>query len=161
MAAGCADAKAPFNTGEGGFAVQHISRVAFKKSRKFFKYIEMSSLEITLYKIIPGVRFKNRFLDTIKDRKIADGKQDLYLFCKDNHVFYTIDWSADLKHFPKQGELTDEFGHIILQIGSGLYGLKKHTTDGSLEFNWTRFQKIMSFCRAIEIKLAQGAKQSG
>ncbi len=161
MAAGCADAKAPFNTGEGWFSVHHIPRVQFKKSRKFFKYIEMSSLEKTLYKMIPGVRMKNRYLDLLKNNKIADNKSDLYLFCKDNYVFYTIDWSADLKYFPKKDELGDEFGHVIFQIGSGLYGLKKHTKDGSIEFNWTRFQKIMSFCRAIEIKLAQGAKQSG
>ena len=67
----------------------------------------------------------------------------------------------NLKHFPKPEELTDEFGHIIFQIGSGLYGLRKHTTDGSIEFDWDRFKKITSFCRAIEIKLAQGAKQSG
>jgi len=121
----------------------------------------MSSLETSIYKLVPGIRMKNRYLDLLKNNKIADGKQDLYLFCKDSFVFYTIDWSADLKHFPKQWELTDEFGHVILQIGSWLYGLKKHTTDGSIEFNWTRFQKIMSFCRAIEIKLAQWAKQSG
>jgi glutamate synthase domain-containing protein 2 len=76
-------------------------------------------------------------------------------------VFYTIDWSASLSEFPKPQELTDEHGHIIFQIGSGLYGLRKHTTDGSIEFNWDRFQKIASFCRAFEIKLAQGAKQSG
>jgi len=39
-------------------------------------------------------------------------------------------------------------------------GLKKHTKDWSIEFNWDRFQKIMTFCSAIEIKLAQWAKQS-
>ena len=161
MAAGCADAKAPFNTWEGGFAIQHIPRVKFKKSRKFFKHVSMSPLEIAIYKIIPGIRFKNRFLDILKDSKIAENKSDLYLFCKDSYVFYTIDWSADLKHFPKKSEFTDEFGHVILQIGSGLYGLRKHTNDGSIEFNWDRFKKIMSFCQAIEIKLAQGAKQSG
>lgn len=89
----------------------------------------MSSLEISLYKIIPGIRLKNRYLDLLKNTKIADNKSDLYLFCKEKYVFYTIDWSADIKHFPKPGELTDEFGHIIFQIGSGLYGLRKHTTD--------------------------------
>lgn len=104
---------------------------------------------------------KNRYLDFLKTKYITDGKYDLYLFCPKEFVFYTIDWSADLKHFPKPGELSDEFGHIIFQIGSGLYGLRKHTDDGSIEFDWDRFKKITSFCRAIEIKLAQGAKQSG
>ena len=76
-------------------------------------------------------------------------------------VFYTIDWAADLKHFPKPGTLSDEFGQIILQIGSGLYGLRKARKDDVIEFDWDRFQKITSFCSAIEIKLAQGAKQTG
>jgi len=76
-------------------------------------------------------------------------------------VFYTIDWEADLKHFPKPEELTDEYGRIIFQVGSGLYGLRKKTPDGSFEFDYDRFQKISSFSRAIEIKLAQGAKQTG
>ena len=59
-----------------------------------------------------------------------------------------------LEFFPKPWELSDDFGQIIFQIGSALNWLKKHTTDWSIEFNWDRFKKIMSFCRAIEIKLS-------
>ena len=161
MAAGCADAKAPFNTGEGGFAVQHIPRVPFSPDKKFFKYIKISSFFKVLYTFTLWVRMKNYMIDLFGKYYIKDGKQDLYLFCPKHIAFYTIDWEAPLSSFPKAGELTDEFGHIIFQIGSGLYGLKKHTTDGSIEFNRDRFKKITSFCRAIEIKLAQGAKQSG
>lgn len=161
MAAGCADAKAPFNTWEWGFSVHHIPRVPFSKEKKFFKYKEMWSFAKLLHKLTPWVRFKNRFLDAWKNKYIEWGKQDLYLFCKESSTFYTIDWDADLKHFPKKWELSDDFGHVIFQIWSGLYGLRKHTEDWSIEFNWTRFQKITSFCRAIEIKLAQWAKQSG
>ena len=42
-----------------------------------------------------------------------------------------------------------------------MYGLRKKTKDGSLQIDRERFKKAASFCRAIEIKLAQGAKQTG
>lgn len=161
MAAGCADAKAPFNTWEGGFSVHHIPRVPFSKDKKFFKYVSLSWAEKLIHKLTPWVRLKNRFLDFCLARKVDKWTEDLYLYCEKSSVFYTIDWSAPLNAFPKPWELTDAYWHVIFQIGSGLYGLRKHTADGSIEFNWDRFQKIASFCRAFEIKLAQWAKQSG
>jgi glutamate synthase domain-containing protein 2 len=45
----------------------------------------------------------------------------------------------------------------ILQIGSGLYGVRDK--DGN--FDDTRYQKVMAFCKMTEIKIAQGAKQTG
>ena len=161
MAAGCADAGAPFNTWEGGFAVQHLPRVKFSKDRKFFKYIELGALWKFFYTLAPWKRLQQRLLDFSLSRKIKDGTEDLYMFSEESQVFYTIDREADVSVFPKPWELTDEFGHIIFQIGSGLYWLRKHTEDDTIEFNWDRFQKIASFCSAFEIKLAQWAKQSG
>ena len=161
MAAACAKSWAPFNTWEGWFATQHISAVKFSKERKFFKYVELPALWKALYKTVPSTRLKNYILDYFGKKVTEEWKYDLYLFSKEDFVFYTIDWSAPLEVFPKPEELTEEFWNVILQIGSGLYGLKKHTDDGSIEFDWDRFKKITSFCRAIEIKLAQWAKQSG
>lgn len=42
-------------------------------------------------------------------------------------------------------------------MGSGLYGVKHK--DGS--FDEQRYKKIMSFCKMTEIKISQGAKQTG
>lgn len=160
MAAGCADSGAPFNTWEWWFSVHHIPRVKFSKDKKYFKYVELWVLWKLIHSFAPWIRLKNRTLDFSLKWKVEKGTEDLYLYCKEEKVFYTIDWSADFSVFPKKWELSDDFGHIIFQIWSGLYGLRKHTTDWSIEFNWDRFQKIASFCRAFEIKLAQWAKQS-
>ena len=46
---------------------------------------------------------------------------------------------------------------ITFQMGSGLYGVRHH--DGS--FNPERYQKVMRFACMTEVKLAQGAKQTG
>lgn len=161
MSAACADAHAPFNTGEGGFAVQHIPRAKYSPERKFFKSVAVPKYLRPLYAITPGARLKNRLVDGYGSMVLPKGERDLYLFCDKYFVFYTIDWSADIKYFPKYEDLTEEFGQVILQIGSGLYGLRKATHNGAFEFDWDRFAKITSFARAIEIKLAQGAKQSG
>jgi len=161
MAAACVDAGAPFNTWEWGFSVHHIPRVKFHKEREFFKYVQIPLWYKNIYKIIPGNRLKNRCIDRLWHKYLEKGMRDLYLFDYDNFVFYTIDWSADLQKFPKPGSLWKEFGQIILQIGSGLYGLRKARKDDKIEFDWDRFAKITSFCSAIEIKLAQWAKQTG
>lgn len=160
MAAACADSWAPFNTWEGWFAIHHIPRVKFSRSRKFFKYVEMSNFWKLMYFITPGIRLKNYVIDHFGKKVIKKWEYDLYLFCQEEKIYYTIDWEAPLEFFPKPEELTKEFWNVIFQIGSGLYWLKKHTDDWSIEFNWDRFKKITSFCRAIEIKLAQWAKQS-
>ena len=46
---------------------------------------------------------------------------------------------------------------IIFQMSSGLYGVR----DDEGEFDPDRYQKTMAFCKMTEIKLAQGAKQTG
>lgn len=160
MAAGCADIDAPFNTWEWGFAIQHIPRVKFSFDRKYFKYKKIPKIFKLLYILAPWKRLKDHFEDLFWKFLIKKWRRDLYLFDYENFLFYAIDWEAPLEVFPKEWDKTKEFWNIIFQIGSSLYGLRKHTEDWSIEFNWNRFQKISSFCSAIEIKLAQWAKQS-
>lgn len=160
MAAGCADAKAPFNTGEGGFSVQHIPRVKFKY-QKFFKFHKVPKIYKSIYFSLPGNRLKNNFVDFLGSIYCEKDKRDLYLFCKEEFLFYAINWDSDLKNFPKPNELDDSYGSVIFQVGSGLYGLRKKSKDGSMELDFERFKKITSFCRGVEVKLAQGAKQTG
>jgi glutamate synthase domain-containing protein 2 len=169
MAAACANEKAPFNTGEGALSIHHLPRVKYSKKHKWMKAVAISSAWKTLYRLTPGKRLKNYLIDLLGWMNIpkqkVDGEKynmrDLYLFDEKAFLFYTIDWDAPVEYFPNPEDLTDDYGHIIFQIGSGLYGLRKKTKDGSFEFDFDRFQKISSFVRAIEIKLAQGAKQTG
>jgi len=169
MAAACVDAGAAFNTGEGALSIHHLPRVPFSKKHKWMKWHQVPTFWKALYAITPGQRLKNYLIDffgwMVLPKQKVDGKKysmrDLYLFDEKAFVFYTIDWDADVKDFPTPEQLTEEYGDIIFQVGSGMYGLRKKTQDGSFEFNFDRFQKIASFCRAVEIKLAQGAKQTG
>ncbi len=161
MAAACADAGAAFNTGEGGLSVHHIPRVSFSEDKKFFKFKRMPLWGKILYKLPLGIGWKTNITDWVGYAMFGKEQRDLYLFCLAKWVYYKIDWDAPIEHFPKPEELTEDFGNIILQIGSGLYGLREKRKDGTVKLDWDRFKKVTSFVRAIEIKLAQGAKQTG
>lgn len=161
MAAACVEANAPFNTGEGALAMHHLPKVKFNTTHKWMKYHQVNKIWKLLYVLAPGPRARTYVVDFLGWMYCPKKMRDLYLFDKKAFVFYTIDWSAPLEHFPKPKELTEEFGQIIFQVGSGMYGLRKKTKDGSFEFDFDRFKKASSFCHAVEIKLAQGAKQSG
>jgi len=157
MASACEKVGAPFNTGEGGFAVHHIPNVKFSPEKKFFKSVKIPKLFKVFLFFAPGARLKNRAIDFLGNLFLPCGMRDLWLFDKKYFCFYTINWDAPLSDFPEK--ISDGAGQIIFQIGSGLYGLRD--PHDPKKFNFDRFQKIMRFCAAIEIKLAQGAKQTG
>jgi hypothetical protein len=73
--------------------------------------------------MLPGIKLKNRFIERCGNYFESEkGERDLFLFSRDHRVFYTIDRNAPLDAFPKPQDLNeDEYGQIILQIGSGLY----------------------------------------
>ena len=160
MASACANSKVAFNTGEGGFSIHHIPNVKFN-FQPYFKYKKVPKIFKIIHYILPFKRLKNNFVDLLGKFYCEKDKRDLYLFNQDHFLFYSIDWNKDLKYFPKPEELDDSFGQIIFQIGSGLYGLHKIDENGKSTIDFDRYKKITSFCRGIDIKLAQGAKQSG
>ncbi len=161
MAKSCAEIGAPFNTGEWGLSVHHIPNVPFSFDKKFFAYKQLPVWTKWFYKMLPTIRMKNRFIEWCGNYfEPEKWERDLFLFDYDHWLFYTIDWDAPLEAFPQPEDLGPEYGTIILQIGSALYGMRKKTKDGSIVVDWDRFQKTSSFARGIEIKLAQWAKQT-
>lgn len=161
MSKACANVHAAYNTWEGGLSVHHIPNVPFSYDKKYFKYKKIPKIAVAIYKILPGIRLKNRWLEFLWDTiKPEMWSRDLFLVCKKHRVFYTIDREQPLEVFPKPEDLTEEFGQIIFQVGSWMYGLRKKTTDGSIQLDRERFQKVTSFVRAVDIKLAQWAKQT-
>ena len=76
-------------------------------------------------------------------------------FDESEMLFYRVNWDAPIDVFPSN--VPDDMPDIIFQMGSGLYGVR----DQEGEFCETRYQKTMRFCKMTEIKMAQGAKQTG
>jgi len=85
---------------------------------------------------------------------VVTREQETYNFDEPNHAFYRVDWSKPLEEFPTK---VDDIADIIFQMGSGLYGVR----DKNGEFDALRYQKVMRFYKMTEIKIAQGAKQTG
>ena len=145
----------PINSGEGGltsnFFVTHNNY-----DTKYMKEVKGSSFQYKIFKL--AKMFFNEPVAIDLYRKIVfkkDLQADTYIFNKKNDSFYRLNWDADLKDFPK--EVPTDMPDVILQISSGLYGVR--TKEG--KFDIERYKKQMSFCRMTEIKIAQGAKQTG
>jgi len=91
-------------------------------------------------------------------RKLVFGKDkeaETYAFDKNEDVFHRINWDAPIENFPE--DVPEDMPDITFQISSGLYGAR----DKQGNFDPDRYAKTMRFCRMTEIKMAQGAKQTG
>jgi glutamate synthase domain-containing protein 2 len=146
--------KFPINTGEGGlttnFLVTHRSY-----DQRYMETVSLTSIQIHFFKILRFL-FNTAFAITaLKPLVLTRGMEDTYNFDRTKMCFYRINWDASLENFPEN--TPHDIADIILQIGSGLYGVR----DDNGNFDPIRYQKAMRFCKMTEIKLAQGAKQTG
>ncbi len=145
----------PINSGEGGvtsnFFVTHEnydesymkivdSNNFYKNIKKVTKFLFNGSVAADVYRKLV---FKN------------DPEAETYILDLNKKRFYRPNWDAQLEAFPK--EVPADMPDIVFQISSGLYGAR----DKNGKFDADRYQKVMSFCQMTEIKLAQGAKQTG
>ncbi len=144
----------PINTGEGGltsnFLVTHRSY-----DDSYMDIVTLTSWQIKIFKIL-RLTFNTSFaIALLKHIALDKNCIDTYMFDRTKMCFYRINWDAPLDTFPK--EKPTDVANLILQIGSGLYGVRNQ--NGT--FDRDRYQKAMRFCDMTEIKLAQGAKQTG
>jgi len=145
----------PINSGEGGvtsnFFVTHEnydeaymkivdSNNFYKSIKKITKFLFNGALAADVYRKLV---FKN------------DPEAETYILDLNKKRFYRPNWDAPLDAFPKS--VPADMPDIVFQISSGLYGAR----DKNGNFDADRYQKVMSFCQMTEIKLAQGAKQTG
>jgi glutamate synthase domain-containing protein 2 len=145
----------PINSGEGGvtsnFFVTHEN---YKK--EYMTLVHGNSFQKAIKKFFDV--FFNGAVSSRVYRKLVFGNNpeaETYMLDVKNRVFYRPNWDAPLEKFTT--EVPDDMPDIIFQISSGLYGAR----DKEGKFDPLRYEKVMKFCRMTEIKLAQGAKQTG
>ncbi len=145
----------PINSGEGGltsnFFVTHQNY-----TDKYMKVFQGTPFQKKLKNLVQF--FFNGAMAADAYRKLIfknDPESETYVFDLKTQDFHRPDWDAPLENFPK--DVPEDMPDIILQISSGLYSVR--TKDG--KFDPDRYQKVMRFCKMSEIKLAQGAKQTG
>ena len=146
----------PINTGEGGLTSNFLATLKIDDcSRDCLEVVRGNMLALGIKRVVN--LFTNREIARRVYRKMVLRRKDrgTFIFDDEGMNYFRIDWSADLSHFPK--EVPNTIPDITLQIGSGLYGVR----DSNGEFDELRYKKVMRFCRMSEIKIAQGAKQTG
>jgi len=145
----------PINSGEGGVT-----------SNFFITHQDYKPEYMT---IVHGTAFTKKLKDLVSFffngamaadayRSMVFGKDkeaETYVFDLKSQVFHRVNWDAPIENFPK--EVPSDMADIILQLSSGLYGARGK--DGN--FDPDRYEKTMRFCKMTEIKIAQGAKQTG
>ena len=144
------------NTGEGSLTSNHL--FTLKPNVAQDKYLE-------IVKSTPFAELAFNIGDKLFNRKIAlkwyrnillnKKTQNTYIYDEDSHVLFRVNWNAPLEDFPK--EVPESLPNMIFQMSSGLYGVR----DAEGNFDPLKYQKVMRFCRMTEIKIAQGAKQTG
>ncbi|MFA6188218.1 MAG: FMN-binding glutamate synthase family protein [Sulfuricurvum sp.] len=146
----------PVNTGEGGltsnFFYTHcpdLSNMEYLETVKGTWFAELA------FKLAAFIFNRNIAIKIYRRILLHSKTENTYLYDPISHLLFRINWNAPLSAFPK--EVPADMPDIIFQIGSGLYGVRDK--DGNFDFN--RYAKVMCFCRMTEIKIAQGAKQTG
>jgi len=144
------------NTGEGSLTSNHLfTHRPDLKNADYLEIIKSTPFAELAFKI--GDKLFNRTLALKWYRTILLNKrtQNTYVYDTPTHVLFRVNWSAPLESFPK--EVPSEIPNMVFQMSSGLYGVR----DENGKFDDLKYQKTMKFCRMTEIKIAQGAKQTG
>ena len=147
----------PINTGEGGLTSNFLATLNVEDcdSTDYLQIMTGTWFAKTVYKVMRVLT--NKEVSQRVYRKMVVRQKDNGSFIFDNIklLYFRIDWSKDIELFP--GVVPNSIPDITFQMGSGLYGVR----DSEGKFDALRYQKVMRFARMTEVKLAQGAKQTG
>lgn len=144
------------NTGEGSLTSNHL--YTHKPDLNNCDYLEIvKSTPFAEFAFKMGSFFFNNAIAAKWYRTVLLHKktQNTYIYDNTTNVLFRVNWDAPLEAFPK--EIPSDIPNIVFQMGSGLYGVR----DVNGKFDELKYQKVMKFCRMTEIKIAQGAKQTG
>ncbi|MDQ7061926.1 MAG: FMN-binding glutamate synthase family protein [Sulfurimonas sp.] len=144
------------NTGEGSLTSNHLFTLRpDENNKKCLEIVHGTPLAEFAYKV--GSFFFNNKVAIKWYRTILLNKktQNTYIYDLSSHVLFRVNWKANLEDFPSEVPLS--VPNMIFQMSSGLYGVR----DEHGKFDALKYQKVMKFCRMTEIKIAQGAKQTG
>jgi len=147
----------PINTGEGGLTSNFLATLNAEDCN-CTDYLEMKKgtwFAKGIYKIFRIFTNKEVSQRVYRNMVVRQKDKGSFIFDDKKLLYFRIDWTQNLKFFPET--VPDSLQDITFQMGSGLYGVRHD--DGS--FHKERYQKVMRFAKMTEVKLAQGAKQTG
>ena len=152
---GAHKANFPINTGEGSLTSNFFVTHANHGGDEYMENIPITGLNRTIYMLIVKLFNRAVALKILRGMLLTKEHCDTYVIDINSLIFFRPNWELPFKLFPK--EVPEDMPDIIYQVSSGFYGCRDK--DGN--FNEDKYKKVMSFCRMTEIKIAQGAKQTG
>ncbi|QOY53264.1 FMN-binding glutamate synthase family protein [Candidatus Sulfurimonas baltica] len=151
-----ANSNLTINTGEGSLTSNHLfTHKPDLENCDYLEIVKSSPYAEFIFKLGKLLFNTPRALKWYRTVLLNKKTQNTYIYDTTSHVLFRVNWKAPIEAFPK--EVPSDLPNIIFQMGSGLYGVRDE--DG--KFDEVKYQKVMKFCRMTEIKIAQGAKQTG
>ena len=146
----------PVNTGEGGLTSNFLTTLRYCDcDDAYLQKREGTWFAKGVYGLLSVVTNREVAERVYRQMVVRQKDRGTFIFDSQKRCFFRIDWEKPLALFPK--EVPQSLPDIVFQMGSGLYGVR----DANGAFDPKRYQKVMRFCWMTEIKLAQGAKQTG
>lgn len=146
----------PINTGEGSLTSNFLTTHRYNPQDNCYLQTKRGTVFARgVYRLMRALLNPAIAARVYRHMVLDPKEEETYLFDPDTQTCYRVDWNSPLEVFPEQ--VPSDLPDIILQIGSGLYGVR----DKAGRFDPQRYQKVMRFCKMTEIKMAQGAKQTG
>ena len=146
----------PINTGEGSLTSNFLYTHKYdEKDNCYLDVKEGTLFAKSIYQVLKLLLNHSIAEKVYRHMIVREGAAESYLFDKKALVCYRVNWQAHLSLFPET--VPKDIPDIIFQMGSGLYGVR----DAQGGFSEDRYRKTMRFAKMTEIKMAQGAKQTG
>jgi len=147
----------PINTGEGGLTSNFLASLNVDDCN-CTDYLEMKEgtwFAKGAYRLLRLLTNKEVSQRVYRKMVVRQNDRGSFIFDNIRLLYFRINWDKDLEYFPSTSP--ESIADITFQMGSGLYGVR----DGEGNFDPIRYQKVMRFAKMTEVKLAQGAKQTG
>ena len=145
------------NTGEGGLTSNHLYTLRPDlKNAEYLEIIKSTPWAEFVFEVVAKIFNRTYAVKAYRRVLLKDNKtENTYIYDPETHILFRVNWKAPLDTFPK--EVPESLPDTVFQMSSGLYGVR----DDEGNFDEDRYAKVMRFCKMTEIKIAQGAKQTG
>ncbi|MEA3455947.1 MAG: FMN-binding glutamate synthase family protein [Campylobacterota bacterium] len=147
----------PINTGEGGLTSNFLANLNIEDCN-CSDYLEIKTGTLfakAAYGVIRTLSNREVAQRVYRNMLVRQKDKGTFIFDNAKLSYFRINWEKEYSYFPTT--IPDSVPDITFQLGSGMYGAR----DREGNFDAELYKKVMSFCRMTEIKLAQGAKQTG
>ena len=145
------------NTGEGSLTSNHLYTLRPDlDNAEYLEIIQGTPMANLVFKVFKTLFNTTYAIKAYRRVLLKNNRtENTYIYDPDTHVLFRVNWKAPLSAFPE--EVPESLPDTIFQMSSGLYGVR----DDEGNFDEERYAKVMRFCKMTEIKIAQGAKQTG